>query len=102
MAWSSPLTAVTNAALTAAQWNASVRDNLLETAPAKATTPASFFAATGANTIAERIPAQTVTPASETTTSTSYTNLTTTGPTVALTTGTKAFVFIGAQLTCNV
>jgi hypothetical protein len=29
MAWTTPLTAVANVALTAAQWNASVRDNLL-------------------------------------------------------------------------
>jgi len=37
MAWFTPLAGVSTATLTAAQWNASVRDNLLETAPAKAT-----------------------------------------------------------------
>lgn len=102
MAWSAPLTAVTNAALTAAQWNASVRDNLLETAPAKATTAGSFFAGTGANAIAERVPQSAIVGTTETTTSTSYTALTTAGPAVAsMTTGVRAFVFISAQLTGN-
>lgn len=101
MAWSTPLTAVAGVALTAAQWNASARDNLLETAPAKATTVSSFFVGTGPGAIAERVPLQTVTPNSETTTNTSYTNLATVGPSVTTTTGTKAFVIIGAQLTCN-
>ena len=54
MAWTTPLTAVSNTALTAAQWNASVRDNLLMTAPALATTTGRHFVSTGANTIAER------------------------------------------------
>lgn len=101
MAWSVPLTAVSNSTLTAAGWNASVRDNLLETVPAKATTAGSFFVATGANAIAERIPLQAVVPNSETTTGTSYTNLATAGPAVTTVTGTKAFVIIGAQITNN-
>lgn len=101
MAWSAPFTAVANATYTAAQHNASVRDNLLETAPAKATTPGSFFASTGTNTIAERITQSAVTPATETTTNTSYVDLSTVGPTVTATTGVRAFVFISAQLTGN-
>lgn len=75
MPWSTPLTAVANAALTAAQWNASVRDNLLETAPAKATTAGRFFASTGANTIAERIPTGVQVSGADTTSATSYGNL---------------------------
>ena len=99
MAWSTPLTAVSNATLTAAQWNASVRDNLLETAPAKATATGKLIVTTGTNSVAQRT-VQTVTvAASESTSSTTYTNLTTTGPTVGpLTTGTFAVAFLSAQL----
>lgn len=54
MAWTTPLTAVANAALTAAQWNASVRDNLNETAPAKAVTVGAIFMVTATNQIQQR------------------------------------------------
>lgn len=98
MAWSTPLTAVTSAILTAAQWNASVRDNLLETAPAKATAANGYFVATGANSIAQRFMGDATVAATEGTTSTSYTALSTDGPLVTLTTGTKALVIITAQM----
>lgn len=101
MAWSTPLTAVANAALTYTQWNASVRDNLLETAPAKATASGRIFAATGVNTIAERIPTQGYTGTTETTTTTaSYVNLSggATGPAVTVTTGSAALVLFGAGM----
>lgn len=98
MTWSAPLTGVSNTALTAAQWNASVRDNLLETAPAKATTAGAHFAATGANGIAQRIPAYAVVATGETTsTIATFGDLATVGPTVGpLTTGPFAFVVITA------
>lgn len=99
MAWSVPLTAVSNATLTAAQWNASVRDNLLETAPAKATTAGSLFVATGANAIAERIPAGATVGTLEATATTTYTDLTTVGPAVTVTSGSKCLVIISAQVT---
>ena len=98
MSWTTPLTAVANASLTAAQWNASVRDNLLTTAVALATTAGSFFATTAANSIAERIPAaNSVVSAAETTTSTSYTatlsgGAGSSGPAQTVTTGPKALV----------
>lgn len=98
MAWTTPLTAVANTALTAAQFNASVRDNLLETAAAKATTAGYHFVATGPNTVAERAILEGVVDTAETTTSTSYTNLTTDGPSVSATTGTKALAFVNAQM----
>lgn len=44
MAWTNPLTAVANSPLSAAEWNAHVRDNLNETAPGKTMTPHSFIA----------------------------------------------------------
>lgn len=102
MAWTTPLTAVSNAPLTAAQWNASVRDNLLETAPAKSTTAGSIFVSTGANGIAQRPVLSGTVDTSETTTSTSYTDLATVGPVVTATTGDKALVLYAAQFNNSV
>lgn len=80
MAWTTPLTAVSNASLTAAQWNASVRDNLLTTAPALATAAGNLFVSSGANSLAQRVPASDTINTSQTTTSTSYVDLATVGP----------------------
>lgn len=55
MAWTSPLTWEDGVVYTAAQMNAQIRDNLLETGPAKATTLGDMVRATGANAL-ERIP----------------------------------------------
>jgi hypothetical protein len=98
MAWSTPLTAVANSALTAAQWNASVRDNLLETGPAKATTAGRLIVTNGANAIVEREVKKADISTSQTTTSSSFTDLATPGPTVTVTTGTKALVFASCQM----
>lgn len=92
MAWSTPLTAVANAALTAAQWNASVRDNLNETAPAKASAAGQLFVSTGVNTIAARTVNADLISTSETSTSTTYVNLATIGPAVTATTAASAIV----------
>ncbi len=97
MSWTTPLTATTGT-LTSAQWNASVRDNLNETAPAKATTPGSIFVATGVNSIAERIIDDSIVETSETSTSTTYTNLATNGPVVTATTGTQALSWINCSM----
>jgi hypothetical protein len=75
MAWTAPMTAVANSVFTAAQFNQFVRDNLNETAPAKATTAGSHFAGTGLNSIAERTAATAIVATSQTTTSTSFTDL---------------------------
>lgn len=83
MAWTTPVTAVSNATLTSAQWNASVRDDLLTTGPALATAAGNLFVSNGANSLAQRIPSSDTINTQETTTSTSYVNLTTTGPTAA-------------------
>jgi hypothetical protein len=101
MAWTTPLTAVSNATLTAAQWNASVRDNLNATAVALATTPGSYFATTGVNAIAERIMGYDRIDTSETTSSTSYGSLATAGPAATCTTGPSAIVHFTAQMTNN-
>lgn len=96
MAWITPLTAISTAALTSAQWNASVRDNLLETAPAKATAAGRIFVSTGANAIAERAISSAAVSTSEGTPSTIYAVLTTPGPAVTVTTGAAALVLISS------
>lgn len=93
MAWTTPLTAVANASLTAAQWNASVRDNLLMTAPALATTAGSIFVTTATNAIAERIPQTALVGGSDNVNATSYANTTTPGPAVTATSSAKALIF---------
>ena len=91
------MTAVANSAFTAAQFNAHVRDNLLQTAPAKATVSGSIFCGTGVNAIAERFPTIDFIQTLQTTASSSYVDLSTVGPTVTVTTGENALVL----LTCN-
>lgn len=99
MAWSVPLTAVSNAALTAAQWNATVRDNLLTTPAALATTDSQWFVSTGANSMAARRPdfGNTVST-SQTTTSTSFVDLATVGPSLTITTGGRGLIIWGCQI----
>ncbi len=101
MTWTTPLTAVANTALTAAQWNLSVRDNFLETAAAKATTAGRIFVSNGVNVLVERAILDGVVETAQTTTSTSYVGLTTPGPSVTLTTGALSFVFINADCANN-
>jgi hypothetical protein len=99
MAWTTPMTAVANAAYSAAQHNAGVRDNFLTTFPALATTAGSIAVATGANAIAERVPTANTIPTSQSVASASYTNLTTPGPTVGpLTTGPRALIITGCEM----
>lgn len=100
MAWSAPMTAVANAAFTAAQFNTYVRDNLNETAPAKATAANRIFVSTGANAIAEREILNEFLTTAQTSTSTAYADLATVGPDITITTGTAALV--GASCTQSV
>lgn len=90
MAWTAPMTFVANTTLTAAQLNTYLRDNLNETPTAKATTEGYHFVATGVNAVAERAIEYHEVTTSQSSTSTSYTNLSTVGPTVTVTTGTRA------------
>lgn len=98
MAWTAPMTAVANTAFTAAQFNIHVRDNLNETAPAKATTAGRIFVTTGANSIAERAITENVITTGESTASGTYVDLTTVGPSVTITTGTEAILWIGCGM----
>ena len=101
MTWTAPMTAIAGSVFTAAQFNTFVRDNLLETAPAKATTTGGYFVTSNTNQISERVRGEAEVLASESTTSTSYTDLATTGPSVTVTTGDSAIVMISARVQNN-
>lgn len=98
MTWTSPMTFTANTVLTAAQLNTHLRDNLLETAPSKATTATGYFCATGANSIAERIMKSAQVLTAETTASTAYVDLATLGPAVTCDTSLTALVFVTVGL----
>lgn len=101
MTWSAPMTAVAGATFTAAQFNQYVRDNLNETAPAKATAASQLFVSTGANAIATRTPATARVDTSQSTASTSYVDLTTPGPSLTATTGTIAIIMFACEIANN-
>lgn len=101
MGWSVPLTAAFNGALTAAQWNACVRDNLNETEAGKATATGRLIGTTGANALAERDIVTDVVSAAETITDGGYVDLPTLGPEVTLTTGTKGIVYVSCYTSNN-
>jgi hypothetical protein len=92
VAWTAPMTAISGSVFTAAQFNTFVRDNLNECPASKATMPGSFFVVSDTNQLAERTPATAIVATSQTTTSTSYTDLATVGPAVTVTTGPSALV----------
>lgn len=93
------MTAISGSVYTAAQFNTFVRDNLNETAPAKATTSGSYFVGVGPNEIAERTSTTGIVEDSESTTSTSYTSLATVGPAVTVESGEFALVINTADIT---
>lgn len=92
------MTAVSGSVYTAAQFNTFVRDNLNETAPAKATQPSRLIVTDGANSIAERDLVEDVVFTAETTASTTFTDLATPGPSVTVDTGSKALVVVTAMM----
>lgn len=101
MAWTSPMTFVANQVLTAAQLNTHLRDNMLESEVAKATTASGYFVGEALNSIVERIPKTHRIATSESTDSNDYTDLNTGGPEVTVTTGSAAFVFMAGGLETN-
>jgi hypothetical protein len=101
MAWTAPITWVGGQVPTAALLNAQLRDNLLETMPAKATTEGQIFVGNGANSITTRIPDAKMVSTQESTSSTSYTNLATSGPSITLAHGIYAIIFWSAMFSNN-
>lgn len=97
MAWTAPMTAALNATFTAAQFNTNVRDNLLETAAAKISTPSRYAVAVGPNSLETRGAVEAFIDTFEGTTSTTFTDLATVGPELSISTGTRALVMFYAQ-----
>lgn len=98
MAWTSPITFVPNTVLTAAQLNVHLRDNLLETAPAKASVAGSIFVTAARNSINEQYPQYAFVEDTETTTSNEFTDLDTVGPRVTTWVTFGALISLSAQL----
>lgn len=92
------MTATTDSTFTAAQFNAHIRDNLLETAPAKASEADGYFVSTAANTLAERHTASERVDTRQSRSFSSYGPLVTSGPEVTVTTGPHAIVIINASM----
>ena len=101
MAWTSPVTVVARDLVTAALWNASVRDNLNECAIAKAGTAGRIFAASALNALAERVPDSVLVGTGQTTASLTYVDLATAGPAVTHSTSTKCLASWGAIMSNN-
>lgn len=97
MTWSTPLTAVDGDILTAAQYNKSVRDNMLEMAAVKATGSLGYFVTSGSHSVSLRVPQKASVTASETTASVPFANLATVGPQVTVTCGTNALAIWAAR-----
>jgi hypothetical protein len=98
VAWTTPIT-WTNAVLTSAQMNAQIRDNMNETAVAKASAAGQYFTATGVNSLAARAAASDVVDAAINITSATY--VASTGPSVTITTGVSCLVMMYCLATNN-
>lgn len=98
MAWTTPMTFADGFALTAAQLNTHLRDNLLASSVAKATQIPQYFMSDGQNNIVGRRCTASRVDTAETTTATDYSDLTTPGPTVTVTTGTSVIVMVNAKI----
>ena len=98
MAWTAPMTAASNSTLTAAQWNAQVRDNMACQAPAVAAAPGRHVVVSGAHAMVERATSAAVVATAQTGTGATYGDLSTVGPSVTVTTGATALVWLTASL----
>lgn len=98
MAWTTPMTAVAGAALNAADFNTHIRDNLNMTGPGVATAEGRWLVGSASKTLAERDIQEAIVTTNESTGSTAYTNLSTSGPSLTLTTGSFAIVSLYGQL----
>lgn len=93
------MTAVAGAVYTASQFNTFVRDNMLETAPSKATTAGSYFVTTATNQIGERIAVQAVMNAGDTCSATTYSDCDNgPGPSLTVFCGSQALVIVGGRI----
>lgn len=102
MAWTTPRTWVANETLTAALLNTHLRDNFNELDVAQVTAAKQYCVSTGANAVTARSWDFARVDTSQTLVSpASYTDLTTAGPSVTVTTGTRALILIACNLDHN-
>lgn len=98
MAWTAPITFVSSSVLTAAQMNMYLRDNMLETMPAKAASVGNYFIGGGQNVVLQQsIASDSIDGNDETTDSTDWGDLATVGPSVTVNVQARALVF----MSCN-
>lgn len=100
MAWTSPMTAVANTPMTAALYNANVRDNLRCEAPYLTGSVGDTYVVRRAKTIVSRTVEFATVTTPQTTTSTTYVDLATVGPTITVSEilGQQAMVWISAEV----
>jgi hypothetical protein len=93
------MTFVAGNVLTAAQLNTHLRDNMLETAPGRASSANSIFVSQSPFRIEERTIKAGRVATSQSTTTSSYSDLATVGPSVTCTTGTSAIIYLNSTIT---
>lgn len=98
MAWTAPKTWVGNEVPTAATLNTHLRDNMLETMPAKATADGQIFVGAGVNSITTRLIQADRISTFESTSNVLFVDLATVGPTVTVTHGSMCIVLWSCQL----
>lgn len=98
MAWTSPMTWVDGEILTSSQLNLHLRDNLLETMPAKTTAASQFQVADANNNLVERNPGSEIILTDETCSSNEWGDLDTAGPSITRTVGGRVLVIWSAHI----
>lgn len=93
MSWTAPATFTDGNVLSAADMNTFLRDNMLETMPGKATGQLRHYIADGANRIIERQIVKEYIEVADVTSSTSYGDLGTVGPSITLVASQAVLVF---------
>ena len=100
IAWTTLPVYTDGPALTAAMLNA-IKGNINESAAAKATGAGKYYVSTAANTLAERQIEQDITINSDTRTITTYGALASAGPSITMTTSTRALMWFQASMKSN-
>jgi hypothetical protein len=99
MTWTSPKTWTSGDLVPAADLNSYIRDNMLEMSPSKASTVGSLFVTADTNSISERRPAgDFVSTLQSTTTTATYLDLATVGPSVTVECTSYAIIYIYAHM----
>lgn len=103
MAWTTPRTWTTGEVVTASIMNTAVRDNFNETGPAVvfSASPGHLVGNEAVNDLAYRLVVNNAVSTAQTTTSTTFADLTTVGPARTVTTGTSALVCWSSRVRNN-